>query len=138
MYSSLSHFPIGSGLYWEIAAHHPKSVNIDQYVLSNADQQIVEAIGSNLYVIKNGFIKGASIQQGAYSDLTKPILLSIFKSLKFIYNETDGIILKDMQEAEEVFLCDALHGIRWAAGFESKRYFNQNIRKISEMFLKNI
>jgi branched-chain amino acid aminotransferase len=107
-------------------------------VLLNEEDQIIEAPGSNIYVLKSGMIKGASIHHGAYADITKSLLLRIFETLKIPYNETDGLTEQDLNEADEIFLVNALDGIRWIIGFEGKRYFNQTTRKINNLFVKSL
>jgi len=135
--SSLSNCSLGSEMYWNIVCK-PKDSAMDELVLLNDEEQIIEAPGSNIYLVKNGTIKGASIHHGAYADITKPLMLKIFDTLKITYDETDGLTEQDMKEADEIFLVNALDGIRWIIGFEGKRYFNQATRKINNLFVKNL
>ena len=48
----------------------------------------------------------------------------------------DPITVKDIQECEEILIVNAIDGVRWIAGYEGKRYFNNTIRKISELFIR--
>lgn len=136
--SSLSHSSLGSETFWQIASNHLKDSHVEQFLLLNTDDQIIEAIGSNVYLIKNSIVRGASINQGAYTDITKSFMLNIFVALKLNFDETEGITEQDIKEAEEILLVDAIDGIRWVVGFGGKRYFNQTIRKINELFIRNL
>jgi len=107
-------------------------------LLLNTDGQIIEAVGANVYLIKGSRIKGASIYHGAYADISKPLMLSIFNKLQLGYSEKDEITEQDMKEADEIFLVNAIDGIRWVVGFEGKRYFNNTIRKINELFVRSL
>jgi len=135
--SSLSNCSLGSEIYWNIAGI-PNDPSFDELVLLNSDDQIIEALRSNIYLVKSGEVKGASIHHGAYADITKSFLLKIFDTLKISYNETEGLTEQDLKEADEIFLVNALDGIRWVIGFEGKRYFNQTTRKINNLFVKNL
>jgi branched-chain amino acid aminotransferase len=135
--SSLSNCSLGSEIYWSIA-RIPKDPCTDEIVLLNDEDQIIEVPGSNIYMLKNGIIKGASVHQGAYADITKPLLLKIFATLKISYDETEPMTEHDLNEADEIFLANALDGIRWVIGFEGKRYFNQTTRKINNLFIKSL
>ncbi|HAH24630.1 MAG TPA: hypothetical protein DCL77_12910 [Prolixibacteraceae bacterium] len=135
--SSLSNCSLGSEIYWNIASIPKESVN-DELVLLNDENQIIEAPRSNIYLVKNGTIRGASIHHGAYADITKSLLLKIFESLKLTYDESEALTEQDLKEADEIFLVNALVGIRWVIGFEGKRYFNQTIRKINTQFVKSL
>ncbi|HEY3370756.1 MAG TPA: aminotransferase class IV [Prolixibacteraceae bacterium] len=134
--SSLSNCSLGSEIYWNISSNANDS-QVDELVLLNDEDQIIEAPRSNIYLLKSGVIKGASIHHGAYADITKSLLLKIFDTLKITYDESDGLTEQDLKEADEIFLVNALDGIRWVIGFEGKRYFNQTTRKINNLFVKS-
>ena len=105
--SSLSNCSLGSEMYWNIASIQPRESFINEMVLLNNENLIIEAPRSNIYLIKSGGIKGASIHHGAYADVTKSLLQTIFETLQISYNETDGITEQDLNEAEEIF-CSVL------------------------------
>lgn len=136
--SSLSNTSLGSEINWRIAGNYPKDVASDELLLLNTDGQIIEAAGSNVFLIKGSTVKGTSIYHGAYADISKPLMLSVFNKLQLGYNENDGITEQDMKEADEIFLVNAIDGIRWVVGFEGKRYFNNTIRKINDLFVRSL
>lgn len=135
-FCALTNNSLGSAMYWKIAQAHLKDKTYE-LVLINDKGQILEAPQSNIYIIKDETIKGASIEQGAYCDISKLLLLDIFEKMNLSYHETQGITEKDLREADEIFLVNSLEGIRWVIGFEGKRYFNQVIRKINNAFINN-
>jgi len=106
-------------------------------ILNNKDL-VVEAIRSNVYLIKRNTVFGVSMQQGAYADITKPLMLTIFEQLKLSYSENDGITVQNLLDADEILLVDAITGIQWVVGFEGKRYFNNAIRKINDLFVRSL
>ena len=136
--SSLSNTSLGSEINWRIAGNYPKDVASDEFLLLNTDGQIIEAVGSNVYLIKGSMMKGASVYHGAYADISKPLMLTVFNKLKLSYSEKDGITEEDMKEADEIFLVNAIDGIRWVVGFEGKRYFNNTTRKINDLFGRSL
>ena len=100
----------------------------------NTHDQIVETPRANVYLVKGKQIRGASVGQGAYRDVTGPVMMRLFKDLNLEYSENEEITIQDIKEAEEIFTVNAIEGIRWIVGFEGKRFFNNTIRKISEAF----
>ena len=132
--STLSTISLGSEMVWAIAENYLKEFMVDQLLIVNSRMQVLEIPQSNIYLIKDKIIKGASPEQGAYCDVTKPLMQEIFKELGLYYSEEDGITIKDLQEAEEIFSANSLDGIKWILGLEGKRYFNNTTRKISEVF----
>ena len=135
---SLSNFATGSELYWKLAEIHLKSSSFDQFLILNNKDLVVEAIRSNVYLIKRNTVFGVSMQQGAYADITKPLMLTIFEQLKLSYSENDGITVQNLLDADEILLVDASTGIQWVVGFEGKRYFNNAIRKINDLFVRSL
>lgn len=132
--SCLSNLSLGSEMYWNIAKNHLDNSAVDQLLLLNTHNQIIEIPESNIYAIKGKTIRGVSIEHGAYMDITRPFMLEIFKKLNIEYAEKEGITSKNILESEEILIVNAIEGIRWIVGFEGKRFFNNTIRKISELF----
>lgn len=132
--SSLSNLTTGSEVYWNIANLHLGRTEVDCFFLLNTYDQIVESPGSNVYLIKGNHVKGANVEQGAWHDVSRRFMLKIFRKLGLDYSESEGIRADDLRSADEIFLVDSINGIRWIVGFEEKRYYNNTIRRISEMF----
>lgn len=136
--SSLSNLSLGSEVYWNIARNHLKGSLVDQFLLVNQEDNVVEAIEANVYLIIGNEIIGASCEHGAYLDISQPLLLDIVGKLNLRYSERDKITLQDICSAEEIMTVNAIEGIRWIVGFEGKRFFNNTIRKISDIFGKSL
>lgn len=134
---ALSSNVLGSEMYWKIAQFNQKE-DSGEIVLINNKNFITEAPQSNIYLIKDGIVKGAPIKHGAYTDISKLLMLNIFARLGIPYSESEGITEPDLREADEIFLVNALEGIRWVIGFEGKRYFNQTTRKIFNAFVSTL
>lgn len=132
--SNLSNLSIGSEIYWEIATKNVVDSAADALLIFNPSDQLVEAPFSNIYIIKGESVKSPGAQQGAYIDVTKPLMLEIAKKLKLKFIDTEVISVKSIKDADEIFIVNSVDGIRWVAGFENKRYFNNTTRKISELF----
>lgn len=136
--STLSSLSLGSEIYWNIARSHLRDASVDHFFLINTLGQISEISGSNIYLIKGSSVRGVCSDQGAYVDITQPLMLDIFEELNLEYSEFEGITTTDVQEADEVLLVNAIEGTQWIIGFEGKRFFNNTIRKINEVFKQRI
>jgi len=136
--STLSNLSLSSEIYWEIATSYLKESSVDEFLLVNSSDQIIETPESNIYLIKGKSVRGASSEQGVYQDITKPLMLDIFSRLNLEYTDDKGITNADLREAEELLIVNSTKGIRWVIGFEGRRYFNNTIRKINELFNQQI
>lgn len=132
--STLSNLSIGSEIYWEIAGKKVLDLTAEVLLILNSAGQLVEAPFSNVYLIKDKIVKSPGTEQGAYVDVTQPVMHEIAKKLNLEFSDAKGISVNDMKDADEIFIVNAIEGIRWIAGFENKRYFNHTTRKISELF----
>ena len=133
----LSNLSLGSEVYWHIVKNHLNDSTVDELLILNTDNQIIETPESNIYTITGKKVRGASNKQGAYMDISRSLMLDIFEKLDLGYAENEGITVSQLRNVEEILIVNALEGIRWVVGFEEKRFFNNTIRKISELFNQN-
>ena len=131
--SALSNLTIGSEIFWKIARSQ-KSFQADEQLILNTDDQIVETPYSNIYLVNGKSVRTSGEILGAYMDVTRPMMKKIFECLNLSYDDSEGISLSNLEDAEEIMLVNPIDGVRWVAGFEGKRYFNNNIRKICRLF----
>jgi branched-subunit amino acid aminotransferase/4-amino-4-deoxychorismate lyase len=136
--SSISMLSLGSRNYWNIAKNQLTNPMIDHFLITNTENQIIEIPESSIYIFKDKLVRGVSSKQGAYQDISKPLMLNIFAKSGLKYSEDDGITVQDLRESEEIMAVNAIDGIRWIVGFEGKRFFSNTIRKISEGFNQSI
>ena len=134
--SSLAALSLGSEIYWDIASCHKKESTADELLTINTLGNIIEAPESNIYLILGNQVIGVGANQGAYQDITKPEMLSIFEELNLKYTEDIAITEDVLRSAEELMLVNSIKGVQWIIGFEEKRYFNHTTRKINELFQK--
>jgi branched-chain amino acid aminotransferase len=132
--SLLSNFSVGSEIYWNIASRQAIISATDQFLITNTDQKIVEAPQSNIYILKGETVKGANPKHGAYIDVTQPLMGEIFEKLKFTFSDSTGISVQDIKEADEILIVNSIDGIKWVAGFENNRYFNNTTKRINDLF----
>jgi branched-chain amino acid aminotransferase len=137
-YGLLSNLAVGSELIWKIAESHRDIYNADQLLILNEDEQIIEAIRANVYLVKKNEIMGAALRSGAYLDFTKKRLLKTFQQLGLDYSENLPMTEENIREADEIFIANSVDGIQWIIGYGGKRYFNNTIRRINEAFVKNL
>ncbi len=136
--NTLANFNMGSEVYWQIANFHLSDSGCDQFLIVNTDNHILEVPFSNIYLISGNSVRGASCEYGAYLDISQSYLLEIFARLSLHYSEDKPITIQDVREADELMVVNAVDGIKWIVGFEGKRYFNNTIRKISDLFSRNL
>lgn len=136
--SAISNLSIGSELYWNIAKAQTGDNFSDPVLILNTENQIIEVPYSNIYTIKSNFVNTPTISSGSYTDITQPFIFEIFKNLNLKFTDEEPLTIQHIQESDEVFIANAIEGIRWIVGFDGKRYYNNTTRKINEEFNKGL
>ena len=132
----LSMLSTGSQPYWQIVNNYRRQYGADELILCNHRQALLEVPGSNLFLVKNQCVVTPSLQAGVFADVLRPHILQMIEQLSIQLNQTDDLFMKDLLEADEVFVADAVRGIRWVMGFREKRYYSRLSKKLSELLLR--
>ena len=131
-YSTTSKYKTISSLPYVLASIEKEQSPYDDLILLNQDNLVVEATSSNLFLIKNNQIYTPPLSSGCIEGVGRTHLINM-KSIGLAVEEKE-ISLKDIIDADELFLLNAVTGPKWVAAFQQKRYFHQKIDKISSMW----
>lgn len=107
-----------------LAALYKKNKGLDECVMVNELGGIAECISSNLFVGYNGVLYTPSLNQGIIPGIMREVIIDIASEKNIEVQEctlTPQVLLR----ADEVFLTNAINGIRWVVAYRSKRYFNK-------------
>jgi branched-chain amino acid aminotransferase len=119
------------------AAREARANDWDDVVLLNAYDRICETTASNLFWVKDNRVFTPPLSDGPVTGIARRLLLSL------TFAELGSIVEKpatfaDLERAEEVFLSNALRGIRWVKRIGTKEYNNLISRKIYNAFVKRV
>ncbi|MCK5821207.1 MAG: aminotransferase class IV [Bacteroidales bacterium] len=112
---------------WEVQAANQE---LDILYFTSHENQLLETIDSNIFLIK-----GNKLFTPSNNHLLNPwgINESIKKActnLGINYSATPSLLTNHINQADEVFLANDYHGIRWVMGHQDKRFFRKNSREI--------
>ncbi len=130
--NSLSAFKTGNSLPFILAGLHKSEMKWDDCLLINERQNLVESVSSNLFVVKDGILFTPSLESGAVNGIMREQIIQIALDLGItVY---DDCIMKAEQliEADEIFLTNAIVGIRWVVAYGERRYFNRSAKILIE------
>jgi len=121
-----------NALIYIMAGSYAKENNLGDCILINEKGNIVEGISSNIFIIKGDKISTPPLKDGPVAGIMRKQILKIADKhgLK-ISNET-SLNEADLINADEVFLTNAIHGIRWVLAYKDRRYFNNIARQFNE------
>lgn len=135
--SRLSNLKSSNALYYVMAGLHKNKTNSGDCLVLNTDGRIAEAISSNIFLVKDQKVYTPSLDEACVSGVMRETLI---QHLKMQGKEVieKGIEVDDLIAADEIFLTDVIHGLRWVSAFRNKRYFNnfsnRLIKEINELY----
>ena len=129
-YSEFSSIKTLNSLPYILAGNYKNKNKLDDCLLLNSTNVIVEAISSNLFVVKGNSIITPSLSEGGINGITKNIIIDIALSKKYTLIEDAQLRETDLLNADEIFLTNSISGITWVAAYKNKRYFNKTAKKL--------
>jgi len=127
--SILSTFKVKNGLIYVMAALKAQELNLEDLLISNDRGAILESSNSNLFVVSNGVLYTPGLEEGCLAGTMRMqvINLALTNGIK-VYE--CSILPQNLLAADEIFLTNAIVGVKWVSGYRTKRYFNNNSKKI--------
>jgi len=107
--------------------------NFDDALILNNKNQIIEATSSNLFWIKDNFLRTPPLASGPLPGVMRKQILEIGQTIGYVAEEVCPT-REDLLEADEIFLTNAIQGVKPVSGFQQKRYFrNQSLKIVKEL-----
>ncbi len=122
-----------NALPYVLAGLWKKSQKIDDCILCNQRGFIAEAGSSNIFYYKNKSWFTPSDRSGAIQGVMRDYILKSFKNNSFSIIKKD-VLPKDLLEADEAFVTNAVQGIRWIREIDGVRFGNQETKNIWNLF----
>jgi branched-chain amino acid aminotransferase len=114
-----------------------KRHQLDDCVLLNAGGNICDATIANVFLIKGGMVSTPALTEGCVAGVMRRFLINSLAGTPYQVMEK-SIAEPDLLEAEEVFLTNAVFGIRWVSRFRNSTFHNRETAIIYESVIKNI
>lgn len=101
-----------------------KEKNLSDCIILNENEYIVEAISSNIFIVKADRVSTPSLKDGPVAGIMRKQILKIADKYGLKVNYESSLKESDLLEADEVFLTNSILGIRWVLAYKDRRYFN--------------
>lgn len=128
--NALSNLKTSSAILYVMASKFKKGNNLGDCLLLNTDNKIVEASSSNLFLVKGKTLYTPSLEQGCVDGVMRRIILGLAPGLGLKINTNVAIEPTMLLQSDEIFLSNAIVGIRWVMGYKERRYFNTTSKKL--------
>lgn len=133
---ALSRLKSTSALIYVQAATQAKSAKWNDALTLNVHGNIADSCIANVFLVRDNKIVTTSADQGAVEGVMQSWLIDQLQSDFTI--ERRAIQPVELLEAEEVFLTNALFGIRWVGRYSDRLYTNQISERIYRKYVRTI
>ena len=96
---------------------------IGHRLIQNDRMGIIEGTSSNLFLVSNGVLYTPGIDSGATAGVLRAQIINLALTSGMKVYECN-LTPQNLLVADEVFLTNAVQGIRWVGSYRTKRYFN--------------
>ncbi len=129
--NELSSIKSANALFYVKSAIYSRSENLDESLLLNEHNQIIESTSSNLFILSNNNLITPSLSEGCLPGIMREIIIQLALNEKITVYDDVCISENDILNADEVFLTNAVSGIKWVVAFQNRRYFCKTAKKLS-------
>lgn len=124
-------------LVYSMAAVYAKENKVNDCLVLNAHGRIADSTIANLFFMKGDTIFTPALSEGCVNGVMRKYLLESLAASNYQVEETI-VSAEDLLAADEVFLSNAISGIRWVQRFRDKIYSNMKTVEIYRRFCQTI
>ena len=106
------------------ASMYAKENNLDDCLIVNSDNKIIQSTNSNLFIVRDNYIITPPILDACVSGTMRSFIIQNFEV------QERSITEHELLDADELFLSNAIQGVRWVEKFIEKKYQSNNIAKL--------
>lgn len=131
-----SNYKTANSLVFIMAGIYKTEKLLDDCILINENHNLIESISSNIFLVKDNFLFTPSLKSACVAGIMRQNIINISKDLDLKVSENLDLTEKHLQASDEIFLTNAIQGIRWVSAYKNKRYFNKTAKKIFQKLVE--
>lgn len=135
--NKLSNIKSASCQLYSLAAIFAKATRLNDCLVLNTAGHIADTTIANVFLVKNDSIFTPALDQGCVAGVMRRHLVELLYNSGQEVQETE-ITPEDVLQADEIFLTNAIKGIRWVRQLRGKTYDNSRTTAIYHELMKTI
>jgi len=124
-------------LRYVMAGLFAKKNQLDEAIILNSYERLSESSIANIFIIKGNQIFTPSLSEGCVAGTMRRWMLEKFPLKNYLVSEKP-LSVNEVLDAEEFFLTNAIHPIRWVENFRGKIYKNECVIEIFRSLHQNL
>jgi len=134
---TFSNLKTANFLPYAMAALYAKENKLNECLVFNTAGNIADATIANIFIVKNGTILTPALSEGCVNGVLRKYLINELNQANQDVKEST-LTENDIKNADEIFLTNAINGIRWVKQFRDKIYSNTQTIEIYDRFIKGL
>ena len=127
---AVSAYKTTNALVYALAAQTAKQAKWNDALILNTGGNIIETTIANIFWVKEGNIYTPPVTEGCVAGIMRQHLTTILSAKG--YEITEQPLSKEiLADADEVFLTNAIRGIKWVRQWENNTYSSAMVQKIA-------
>lgn len=132
----LANYKTNSAQLYTQAARHAKAQIWDDALILNTKDQIIEATASNIFLLKGTDLHTPPLGNGPIAGVMRRTVFGL--AMQHGFRVSSGPVSEQLlQDADELWLTNAVQGIRWVGRLGSKVYQGRHAERLA-VFLKEL
>lgn len=132
---SFSHIKSNNFLPYVMAAIWTKENGLDDSLLLNQHGNVADATIANVFIVRNGQVQTSPVTDGGINGVMRRYLINCLTKEGMPFAET-SLSPQNVLQAAEVFLTNAIQGIRWVKQVSKSTYGCNVAALLHEKFVK--
>ncbi len=124
----LSNLKTTNSLFFILAGLYRKENELDDCIILNENGRITESQSSNIFIVKGFKAYTPGLKEGCLAGTMRLTVIQILNNSGYAVNADCSLTQGDLEDADEIFLTNAISGVRWVVAFRQRRYFNKTSR----------
>ncbi len=133
---ALSNQKTNSRLPYVYAADYAKQKHWNDAVVLNTNDRVVDTSIANIFIIKDNKIYTPSLSEGCIAGVVRRYIIEQLSTIFSIVEKP--LTMQDLEQADEIFLTNAIRGIQWVHSFNNKQYTHTITKSIFNELLKKM
>lgn len=124
-------------LPYVMAAQFAKENKLNECLVLNQFERIADASMANVFLLKNDRLLTPALTEAPVNGVMRRYLLEQLPGAGYKVQEA-ALRTEDLLQADEIFLTNAVHGIRWVKQFRDRLFSRQQTLEIYRQFVQTI
>ncbi len=105
-----------------VGSVYAEESEMDNLLLLNQSKNVVEALTGNIFLVKNNKISTPPLEDGCIDGILRKQIIEICKTVPDMEIEEVSISPFELQKADEIFITNAIQGVRPVSQYRRKKF----------------